>query len=492
MDKWPQELYDRVIFFCLKRIHASNPAFLALATVSRKFQNSVESHSFRRLLITATESKLNELERILTPRRRNFLRQLSLKMTLPPYSSKYFTEFETDQDRRANNEVITAALKRVFYLISTLYGQDADMEPILVLNILGASSPSDKGVRLFLPKVPADYRYQVRLDLNEQRYNFSLLDLTSDVSDFPLLPCVREFTISDGRRNWSPRVAMLLSTKMTKAESISWHLDRREDSWGRYYSMDRTYRDELVKSITSADLPSSTKKFLCHIVPPWTENRQKLLSQFIAPGDQDPVSRALQHLTRSCLTVHIIAPIHHTFYNSLADMEDDVGQWKNVKTLKATVYMQNPSGKWLFKLGNGFIEDQDSLITLDHLPPGYGNTNEELEEREKFYYQHMVQPGRRDDPERVIPDDIELNSLFTAFARACCRLPVLREAPVEVGCLAPGTPFPRGKQMHSHNKNSWRVYFYLHQWRPSETTIEELKMIGRIRDGCDPVFLWGE
>ncbi|KAI1807521.1 hypothetical protein F4811DRAFT_559817 [Daldinia bambusicola] len=494
MDKWPQELYDRVIFFVLKRgIHPSNPAFLALATVSRKFQNSIESYSFRGLLFTATESKLNELERILTPRRRNFLRQLSLRMVLPPYPSEYFTEFETDQDRRANNEAITAALKR-----------DGDMAPVLELNILGASSPSDKGVRPFLPKVPANYRYEVRRDLNEQRYKFSLLDLTSDVSDFPPLPCVREFRICDVRRNWSPRVAMLLSTKVTKAESISWHLDRREDSWGRYYSIDRIYRDELVKSITSADLPASAKKFFCHIVPPWTENRQKLLPQFIAPGDQDPVSRALRHLTRSCSSIYIIGPIHYTFYDPPTDMQDGVGQWKDLETLKATICMQNPSGKWLFKLGNGVIENQDSLVTLNHLPPGYGNTKEELKEREQFYYQHMIQPDRHDHPERVIPDDIELNALLTAFARACCRLPVLKEASMqllclgndirqyEVGCLAPGTPFSRGKPMHSHNKNSWRVYFYLHQWRPSETTTEELKMIGRVRDGCDPVFLWGE
>ncbi|KAI1483667.1 hypothetical protein F4774DRAFT_366192 [Daldinia eschscholtzii] len=505
MDKWPQELYDHVIFFYLKRTYVFDPAFLALATVSRKFQNSVERHTFQRLLITATESKLNELEQILTPRRRSFLRHLALRMALPPYSSEYFTEFETDQDRLDNNEAITASLKRVFCLIHTLYKQSDNTSPILELHIMGAASPSDKAPRPFLPKVPANYRYQVRLDLGDKRYKFSLLNVASDLSDFPSLPCVREFTISNGRRNWSPRVAVLLSTKMVKAESINWHLDRREDSWGRYYRMDRIYRHELVGAAVLADLPASTKRFFCHVASPWVDNRQKLLPQFVEPGNHDLVSRALRHLTRNCTKVHIIGPLHHTFFDPLTGLRDEVGQcWKDVEALNVTVYMHNPEGKWLFKLESSVIEDQDSLITLDHLPPGYGDTKEELEEREKFYYEHMVQPNKRDEPKRVIPDDIELNALFTDFARACCQLPVLKEACVEVmclgtdiwqyeiGCLAPGRPFPRGKSMHPHDVNSWRVYLYLHQWRPSETTIEELKMIGRTRDGCDSVFLWGE
>ncbi|KAI2780069.1 hypothetical protein F4815DRAFT_471087 [Daldinia loculata] len=505
MDKWPQELYDHVISFYFKGIFISYPALLALATVSRKFQNSVERYTFRSILLTATDSKLDELARILTPRRRSFLRDLAIKMVLPPYPSECFTEFETEQDRRANNEAMTAALKRVFCLISTLFDHDGSITPMLNLNIFGPHSPSDKGTRPFLPRVPPNHKYPIRLDLNAARYKFSLLDLTSDVSDFPPLLCVRQFTISDGRRNWSPRVAMLLSTKMVKAKSINWYLDRREDSWGRYYSLDRRLRNDLVRSIMSADLPASTTKFSCHIPGPWADNRQMLLPEFIAPGNYDPVSCAFRHLTRHCTYVHIVGPIHSTFFDPPTGVPNGVKQcWNNVETLKATISMRNPEGKWLFELENGVDEDQDSLITLDQLPPGYGDTKEELDEREKYYYRHMVEPNLHDEPERVIPNDIELNAFFTAFARACCRLPKLKEASVEVvcmgtdiwqyevGCLAPGMPFPRGKPMPAHDMSLWRVYFYLNQWQPSESTVEELKMIGRTRNGWDPVFLWGE
>ncbi|KAI0845396.1 hypothetical protein F5Y00DRAFT_170636 [Daldinia vernicosa] len=506
MDKWPQELYDHVVSFYLKGTYTSNPAFLALATVSRKFQNSVERHTFRKILFTATDSKLDDFTNIFTPRRRSFLRDLAIRMVLPPYPSECFTEFETDQDRRANNEAITAALKRIFCLISTLYDRDDNITPMLRLHIFGPHSPSDKGTRWFLStKVPPNRPFPLRLDLNAARYKFSLLDLTSDLSDFPPLLCVREFTISGGRRNWSPRAAVLLSTKMVQAKSISWNLEYREDSWGRYYSIDRRFRNELVQSIMSADLPASTTRFSCNIPGPFANNWQMLLPQFITPGDHDPVSCAFRRLTRHCTYVHIMGPIHATFFDPPADLPNGVEQsWNSVETLKATVSMHNPEGKWLFRLENGVDEDRNPLITLDQLPPGYGDTKEELEEREKYYFRHMVDPDIREEPERVIPNDIELNALFTAFARACCRLPKLKEASVEVvcmgrdiwqyevGCLAPGTPSPRGKPMPSHDINSWRVYFYLHRWQPSKSTLDELKMIGRTRDGWDPVFLWGE
>ncbi|KAI8961447.1 hypothetical protein F5Y11DRAFT_326212 [Daldinia sp. FL1419] len=505
MENWPQELYDNVASFYLRGIFQNNPAFLTLATVCRKFQNSVESYTFQSLLIDSTESKLNDLERILTPRRRKYLQSLAIKMVLPPYPIECITEFETDQDRRANNEIVTAGLRRVFCLIASLYGQDEDIIPMLHLTIIAPASSSDKGVRPFLPKASADDRIRIRPDLNWQRYQFSLIDLSSDLSDFPDLPCVQKFSICDGRRNWNPRVAMLLSTKMSKASMINWFLDRREDDWGRYYGMERKYRDDLVKSIMSADFPRSTTRFCYHIAIPWAHNRQKFLPQFVASGENDPVSSALRHLTRNCTNIHIVGPVHSTFFDPLTGIRDGDQQcWKDVRVFKTTLFMRSPEGKWYFKLKDGVTEDSSFSIPLgDQLPPGYGDTKEELEKCEEYYYRHMILPKIRDEPERVIPDSIELNALFAVFARACCRLPVLKEASIEVvcsgietwqyevGCLAPGTPFPKGKKMHKHDTNSWRVYFLLHQWKPSEATIEELKMIGRSRTGCDPVFLWG-
>ncbi|KAI1654319.1 hypothetical protein F4813DRAFT_382746 [Daldinia decipiens] len=485
MDKLPQELYDHVISFYLKDLLIFHPAFLALATVSRKFQNSVERHTFRDIQFTATDLRLDELTHILTPRRCCFLQRLTTKIVLSSYPSELFTKFETERDRRANNEAVTAALKRIFYAISTLFDRNDNITPMLNLTILGPHSPPVKEIRPFIQWIPPNRQSRIGFILNHNaaRYRFSLLDLTSD------------FTISNGRRKWSPRAAILLSAKMVEAESIKWDLDCDEDHWGRHYGMDRRQRNDLVQSIMSADLPASTTRFYCCIPSPLTDKRQMLLPQFITPGDYDPVSCAFRYLTRNYTHVHIISTIHSTLLNPPTGVLNGVRQcWNNIETLRVTAFMYNPEEKWLFKLENGVNEDQSFSIPFDQLPPGYGDTKEELEEREKYYNisRHMVEFDLVNQSERVMPNYTELNALFTAFARTCCRLPKLKEACIEVvcqgvdiwqyevGCLAPGTPFPRGKPMPAHDMSLWR------------STVEELKMIGRTRDGRDPIFLWGE
>ncbi|KAI1637848.1 hypothetical protein F4809DRAFT_602874 [Biscogniauxia mediterranea] len=531
MDNWPQEIYDHVVSFIERRVgeadvpiwdhHRLPPAYPAIAVISRKFQVAVERYTFRRLRIHTTDPELDHLERALTTsRRRRALRNLSLTIVLPSYPPVSYTEFETDRDRSANNEAVTATLARVFRILTAGDSQDSSSTaPALDLEIAGAYSPPDKRERPTLPPSPSpDGQFGIRPDLYGRRYAFSLLDLTPDVVDFPPLPCVRSFSFSHGIRIWNPRVAVLLTAKMVKATRADWDLSYMENGWGRYMRIDQLYRDSLVESIECTTLPAATTNFRCALKSPQASNVETL-PRFVAAESHDPVSCALRHLTRNCTQVSVEGPIHFSFFDPPSGvLGGDALCWQHLAELRVKVDMRGPEGSWLFRL-----EDNDATTTANAsdsttelqqiLPPGYGETEEEREEAEEYYDDHQdiiflsqQQQQQQDDSSRSIPDDVQMNTLLTAVARACSRLPALQVAvleaehdnddnwPFQVSCVAAGKPFGSWDTEYADGTGSWRVYLHVDEWRPAETTLREFKMVGRARGGPESTvcFLpWG-
>ncbi|KAI1490117.1 hypothetical protein F5X96DRAFT_637732 [Biscogniauxia mediterranea] len=532
MDNWPQEIYDHVVSFIERRVGESDvpvrehgrlpPAYPAIAVVSRKFQFAVERYTFRRLRIDTTDPELDQLERALTTsRRRRALRSLSLTIVLPYYPSVSYTKFETDRDRSANNEAVTAALARVFRILAAGDSQDSSTAPTLDLEITGAYSIPDKRERSNLSSSPSPHdQFGDRPDLYERRYTFSLLDLTPDVVDFPPLPCVRNFSFSHVDRIWNPRVAVLLTAKMVKATRADWDLSYVRNSYGRYIRVERLCRDGLVESIEYTTLPTATTNFRCELQSP-EASILKILPKFVTAGSHDPVSCALRHLTRNCTQISVEGPIHFSFFDPPSGvLGGDALCWQHLAELRVKVDMRGPEGSWLFRLD----DDNNATTTANAsdpttelqqlLPPGYGETEEEREESEEDYNDHydiiffqMEQQEQYDNSERSVPDDVQMNTLLTAMARACSRLPALQVAvleaeydnddnwPFQVCCVAADKRFGSWDTKYADgNTGSWRVYFHVGEWRPAEATLREFKMVGRARGGPESTvcFLpWG-
>ncbi|KAI0595744.1 hypothetical protein F4775DRAFT_347129 [Biscogniauxia sp. FL1348] len=530
MDNWPQEIYDHIVSFAERRVgeadvpvwehHHLPLAYPAIATVSRKFQVAVERFTFRRLRIHTTDPELDALERNLTSRRRGALRNLSLTIVLPSYPPAAYTEFETDRDRSANNEAVTATLARVFRILAAGDHQDSSATPALDLEIAGAYSPPDRRQSPALPPSPSpDGQFGIRPDLYGQRYAFSLLDLTPDVVDFPPLPCVRSFNISHETRTWNPRVAVLLTAKMVNAVRTDWDLSYITNSWGRYFRIDQLYRDGLVEGIKSSTLPARTTNFHCALKSPQASNVETL-PRFTATESHDPVSCALRHLTRNCTQVSVAGPIHFSFFDPPAGVPGgDALCWQRLTELRVKVDMRGPDGSWLFRLEDNdaaaaaaAADASDSMTELQQLlPPGYGETEDEREEAEEYYDDHQdVVLSQQQQGElnhfRAIPDDVKMNALLTAMARACSRMPALQVAvleaeydnddnwPFQVCFVAAHKSFGSWDAEYADGTGSWRVYLHVDEWRPAEATLEEFMMIGRARGGLESIvcFLpWG-
>ncbi|KAI0882405.1 uncharacterized protein GGS22DRAFT_169308 [Annulohypoxylon maeteangense] len=502
MDRLPPEIYDLIVSFIERRQGEENRGAVAhrdlplnyptIATISRRFQAAIERRTFRVLDLTTYTSELDEFERILTPERRDYLKTLRVTIHVPFNIRTPPIEYEKDNIRRVNSMVITRSMRQLFNIIATI-NQDNHMPPRINFDIRISDPP-----------------YYNPRDL-VRSYSFSMIDLTSDAADFPSLPAVRSFTINNCYRIWHPRIASLLTAKMTNVIHVDWRTWFNKSSWGRYFRFDQIYRDGLVDAIRSTPLPASTKSFSCSFHPSNGHTAQKI-PNFIGTENYDPVSCALRHLTRNCTSVTVKGPIHASFFDPPADvLGGDADCWKNLSDLTVNVKMKGPDGAWLFRQEDGSSTPDSPGSPTDHyrLPPGFGQTEEEDKEAQEYLDKHFQsffgQGGEWPIP-RSIPNDAAMNTLLTAMARGCSRLPNLQEFifsarcdhnenwPFQVCFVASSHSFGSWDTIAAHGTGEWRVYMHMNRWRPTEATLEELRMIGRIRDGRDSevCFLpWG-
>lgn len=345
-----------------------------------------------------------------------------------------------------------------------------------------------------------------------------MLDLAADAENLPDLPCIGKFHLRSYSRTWNPRVALVLTSKMPNLTRAEWRLDSsRYIDWGRYYSIDKKYRDSLVQSIQTMQLPSSVTRLYCELKATGcleSSEYHQSLPRFIENGSYDPVSHAIRKLTRHCTEVWLKGSFHPCLFDPLESgpAAEDEPCWQNVKTLQVTMVACCPDGSWLFHPQKLVPQKSlpESLIDCTQLPPGYGDTEEEREQAENFLNTHD-NIGDLDRwqlilPYTFIPDDKKVNKMVTAFARCCDRMPVLDMADLSFNVLNDdGLPFQMSYHKTFHDNGNWEADsvdsygsddetscgFYLHfgKWTPTEATITELKNVGTKRND-KPSTIW--
>ncbi|KAI0014326.1 hypothetical protein F4779DRAFT_5588 [Xylariaceae sp. FL0662B] len=508
MNKLPLELHDRIVQFVGRYaneppwVHWTLPKALpAIAAVSRNFQQAVERLTFRNLRVSTSPSDLDAFRRTLTPQRQRNLRRLAVHLCvddpLPCTTSgtEQPRKFATDEERRAINESTTTQLREFF-------------------NILAGWRLSGPSVTLV---VDGPRSFRETLDVPDEAYfRFSMLDVSSDLTDFQPLPMVKQLYVNPMSCHLHPHLVVCLTAKMPNVSHVSWDLSTcyTINSWGLYHYMPRIWRDGLVQSIESTTLPPSVEKFSFNMFVPGTSSFQILPNFIGSSSSPDPVSSALRKLTKDCTEVYIEGSIHPLLFDPFAvpgtAPHEAAPAWKKVTRLEVKVSTYGPDGEWLVKLD----PDNDPTpkippeeLDFDHLPPGYGTTKSELDEAEEYYekYQKDITPLIEDgwDPEpieflRIEADDGPMNALLAAFARGCGRgnMPALRTATFQsefhrwtfwVTCCTAGTAalLERDTEFADGDRNAWCVFFYVGNWRPAEETLEEFRQIGRERTGRD-------
>ncbi|KAG8167162.1 hypothetical protein KVR01_002851 [Diaporthe batatas] len=395
--------------------------------------------------------------------------------------SKYHITF---LELSANNAPVKAEIEHIFNLLAKWCGD----KPCVDLEISDVYSPAGD----------AD-------QCSEPDHRFSLLNLVNKGSSLPPLPCVRSFVIRHGSSTpWHPAAVAALTSRMTRAERVEWQLGWNEARlWGRYYAMDLQWREALVRAVleeepsdaTTAIAAPSVTDFGCAVMSPQAGENESLPDLLRASGGRDLVGQAVQRLSRGCERLDYEGPVHASFFDPA---QAAPGAWERLRVMNIKLDMRGPHGRWYFGFGGGAHDSDGPLAEISiQMPPGYGATEQELEDALVFYEDHMGQDQDDDDgdvrPPRDTPAGAELNPLLASFARACARLPSLEVASLEaeyrndenwpfvLTVAAPGKILGGDwGERFARGDGTWRWYLHAEgQWRPDRETMEVLESFGR-------------
>ncbi|KAI1180781.1 hypothetical protein F4777DRAFT_172396 [Nemania sp. FL0916] len=523
MDKLPQELLDRIVHYVGRRVgeesvspwdHASLPfALPIIAAVSEKFQRAAERLTFNSLKVSTDPSDIDVFRRILTQRRRRYLRYLTVYLWVAhpasrPTRSDELRPFATDEERSAIDEENTIQLRELFNMIA----EWPLSEPCLTLYVTGPERIGKLGVA-------SDQAY----------WTFRLLDISSDLVDFPPLPVVKNLWVYNRGYHLHPHLALCLAAKMPNVTHVDWDLSAfAYDSWAPYLYPYRLWRNGLVQSIDSISLPQSVETFRFKMyVPEIMQNQEP--PDFTGPDPSpDPFSSALRKLTKDCTEIFIDGSIHPSLFDppvisNIASNKGTAPAWEKATHLDVRANILGADGQWLFQFpANNAPPDpprpDPQTFDPEHLPPGYGTTESELDETEEFYdeqsmYLAEVKADFQEDwaiaRDRI--NDTPMNKLLRAFARACApeNTPALRTALLhsdytnndnwdfQVVCYGAGTEAPSDwdAQFAGGGRDTWRFFFHHYQsWTPEESTLEAFRQVGRERNGRDAILAtlpWG-
>ncbi|KAG9388515.1 hypothetical protein PtrSN002B_012007 [Pyrenophora tritici-repentis] len=86
-----------------------------LATLSRAWQEAIESITFRKLKVKSDE--LHTFQQFVTRRRRHHLADLKFEMMLPTYTKKQTQYWDTPTQKRSNNACFTLAIRELFKIL---------------------------------------------------------------------------------------------------------------------------------------------------------------------------------------------------------------------------------------------------------------------------------------------------------------------------------------------------------------------------------------
>ncbi|KAI0474722.1 hypothetical protein F4859DRAFT_514571 [Xylaria cf. heliscus] len=409
MNKLPQEMIDQIVSYLpqLDRVGCRSsfpPPLAPLATVSYKFQKAVERRTFRSIYIDATDVEIDEFESILSPWRRPNLQVLEINVMVPSCRLEGLKSY-----RQLDVEAATTPLRRLWRFLSSAW-TEVDIETGNFLLSLRTVTENEEP---------------------EEFYACPPLSFTPDAESFTALPFVRTFMVKPGFCHWDPRVLVVLASAMPNLEVVFWPLDKASHQWDRYYSVDKEFRSGLVQAIQTSPLPFSTRFFQFHLKRPSLTMPTHILPKFIADGEIDDVSCAIRKFTSHCEQIKLSG----SFGLSLFDppMEEQPC-WQNTTRLRVLMTLDLPDGSCLFEVPGNHVNLAQRDFSYDQLPPGYGDTGQELESALRYFMVHKnnLLGSRSVDGRSPIvhhisihPNEQKLNALFAAFARCCVRMPVL-------------------------------------------------------------------
>ncbi|KAI1078123.1 hypothetical protein F5B20DRAFT_549409 [Whalleya microplaca] len=473
MDRLPQLIYDEISSLL------QDPAFdkPALATISRPWQAVIERHTFREIRLRNTD--LDRFQEIVHYGRRRYVNVINYQIILPAYGDDVRCRFERENDRRANDEVFTTAIHRLFHSLKTW---DVHKDGYITLRLedvysssdhpsLRHSSPSFKWSDIL--RLHRDWDTDCNVDLWSWRWQYSYLRLLHP-SKLPAVPVVASFFIPHITRHICDRVPIDIAARLPSLRVGDWRMNDWEI---RYIALRRAHRRDLVQAVTEVFPRLSVLRSLTlHMSSMFFWNPNFSVGTY-PPGEStvDPLSDAIRTATAGISTLRdltISGTIDGSIFSPSLPYDLVEPYWQNLEYLTVHFETGRPSGGHYFwdpqQAARGPNHEELLPISETEVPPGYGpNEEEDAEAAISFSLR-----GQRDfDPRvrEVHPDDDSLVPLIEAFGRACLQMPALKRA--ELATVIPVPPGPNTARS-GENKSPWGLWYFSPGTPPGANPLE--------------------
>jgi hypothetical protein len=475
MENIPQETVDRIIEYVARlegrsqwtfdgwkhmtkfTRHPHYPHFASYATISRTWKKAVEQVNFAEL--TIDNEDFGSFQTIVTGKRRTFVKELSLTVSMPDCPDYVRYHDESDEEQQAHSKRFTLALCKLFAILKAWEDKGIQTPLRLVIPLENNCPPQNR-----LHDRKAEWPGRCR-------YDTSVIKL---VQPF-LLPTLSNVKYLDAygylARKLEPTMATTIAAALPNLVACKWEL-AQEDTW----SLDEKIRNRtaFAHALKHMQLqPRATASIKFQNEKPVTQSDEG--EHLVPPGmSYDPLSASLRMFSQSLTSMNLITCLDSTiFWPSDEEINAITPHWPHLKELYIEFSMVSPSGDWYFT------------------GPDYDADNDVFNDPEYYHEYYRTDP----DPDTFTP-------FINAFTKAVKNMPVLEyfkltsnledgvnEGSFDITYYAPGMSAEREYE-EDDDITVRRVIYeltYGAKWRPSYEVREALKGIGREKFGEDVI-----
>jgi hypothetical protein len=500
MDKLPQELINRIVWFaerypgqeqCRPAIkqypmpYSLPSQFSRLAILNRTWKEAAEFITFRHLHIRSDE--LESLQSIVTGNRRNYLSWISFKPELPTYPDEVYEHKESRLDRHTNNEAFTKTISDLFKVLRIW--EDNGVKNGVQVDIVETSSPTD---------FREGHRY-----MQAARWAGSYLRLVQP-ENLPRLSNVQHLTIESrvGRR-LAPSVAPDLEMALPELRTVDWRFldfDTNSDAGSDQYSLDSDYDPEWESAASPKARGEARVEFANKLSPTHFRSLKSAKINFDheSPSDQrstvpsivpegytyDPFSSSIRTFSQCLTTLTLSAHVDPTLFWP-SDENVIPPFWPHLKSLDITFDMVAPSGKWYFTGPTPVYQSEDDPVR---------GIIASIDTRELSWADFRHHPDFRQHP-----DSESFDPFLGALAKAVAHMLVLeffmltsdlggKTGSLHISYHAPGQRAEWGDEEPDDNEHR-RIYYACETgvWVPELKTSEGLKSAGIQKYGGEAI-----
>ena len=527
MESLPHEVLCNIALFLPKTLDTGNdsrPGIFVrprVATLSRAWQSAIETITFREIHIKSNRPELEIFKEAFSDlsrcrHRRRALRKLEYDVVLPVYSDQSCAEYETSDDRQANDDAFTKAISELVQFLSQWPAQ------CTLQLVLRAYSPMDYQVQPEDIRTKRNQYLRIRElggrdDLKNDRFCYSYLSLQSPL---PTVSCIHSFSGPNGTRALHPSSQIAMIAAFPRLRRVSFDYDGPD----QFLPLRRQLRQDLMASLETFELSPETRT-LDFAIAGSTPLHHHRLADFAHPELRyDPLcSRLRTIIGNSKLQVlNYAGMVDASLFwpPSHDDRAERDKAWADMRRVHIEFDMASPSGQWYFKAkpGDPFNKPESDeplpRSTPGHFPPGYGTAEQAVA---ALAFQRSLEPpvdddglGHMEDDFRQVPNDDAMMPLLEAVARRLANMPSLEswymatqipqtssewfltycaagkttgyESYMDETVLDEGQGGGTWAQVEAEAASRAKVLFHVGDWRPTRQVLDLFRKAGGMED----------